>query len=194
MQGKLIILSAPSGSGKTTIVKYLLDQRLPLEFSVSATSRNRREGETDGVDYYFISSEDFKKKIEENAFVEWEEVYPDCFYGTLKSEMERIWATGKSVILDMDVIGGLNVKKLYGDRALSIFIKPPTLDELWRRLEKRGTENKKTLQQRVEKAEFELSFADKFDAIVINDDLEKADEEVLNIVMAFIGDEFTVKH
>ena len=186
MQGKLIILSAPSGSGKTSIVKHLLDQHLPLSFSISATSRTKREGERENLDYYFITLEDFKNKIEEKAFVEWEEVYQGCFYGTLKSEIERIWAEGKTVVLDMDVVGGVNVKKIYGDQALSIFVKPPDMKTLQERLKGRGTESENSLQQRINKANFELSFANQFDVIVVNDRLEEACKEVLNIVTNFI--------
>jgi len=186
MQKKLIILSAPSGSGKTSIVKHLLEQHLPLAFSVSATNRTKREGERENVDYYFITSEDFKKKIEENAFVEWEEVYQGCFYGTLKSEIERIWAEGKTVVLDMDVVGGLNVKKIYDSQALAVFIKPPNMETLAERLKGRGTENESSLQQRINKANFELSFAGQFDVIVVNDRLEDACQEVLDIVSDFI--------
>lgn len=186
MQEKLIILSAPSGSGKTSIVKNILNQHLPLVFSISATSRPKREGERENVDYYFITQEDFKKKIEENAFVEWEEVYQGCFYGTLKSEIERIWAEGKTVVLDMDVVGGLNVKRIYGKQSLSIFVKPPDMETLTERLKGRGTETKKSLQQRINKANFELSFANQFDVIVINDHLDDACLEVLEIVSDFI--------
>jgi len=186
MQEKLIILSAPSGSGKTSIVKNLLSQDLPLVFSISATSRTKRDGEQENIDYYFITPEDFKKKIKENAFVEWEEVYQGCFYGTLKSEIERIWAERKTAVLDMDVVGGLNVKKMYGNQALSIFIKAPDMKTLTERLERRGTESEDSLQQRINKANFELSFADQFDVIVINDHLENACKEVSKIVSKFL--------
>jgi guanylate kinase len=186
MQEKLIILSAPSGSGKTSIVKYLLAQPLPLAFSISATSREKREGERENIDYYFITSQDFKRKIEEQAFVEWEEVYQGCFYGTLKSEIERIWTKGKTVVLDMDVVGGMNVKKKYGNQALSIFIKTPDMETLTERLKGRGTETEKSLQKRIEKAHFELSFADQFDVIVVNDCLEDACNEILEVVKKFI--------
>jgi guanylate kinase len=158
MDGKLIIISAPSGAGKTSIVKHLLDQDFPLAFSVSATSRPKRTNETDKKDYYFLTVEDFKKKIDSRAFLEWQEVYPNQFYGTLKSEVDRIWKSGYHVIFDVDVLGGLNIKKQFGDRALAIFIKPPTIDCLKKRLASRGTENADSLKQRMEKAEYELSF------------------------------------
>jgi len=186
MQEKLIILSAPSGSGKTSIVKKLLEQSLPLAFSISATSRTKRDGEKENIDYYFITPEDFKKKIGEKAFIEWEEVYQGCFYGTLKSEIERIWADRKTVVLDMDVIGGLNVKKMYETKALSIFIKPPDMETLTERLKRRGTESEDSLQQRINKANFELSFANQFDIIIINDHFESACQEVLDVVSNFI--------
>ena len=186
MQGKLIILSAPSGSGKTSIVKHLLAQPLPLAFSISATSRTKRDGERENIDYYFITPANFKKKIREGAFVEWEEVYQDCFYGTLKSEIERIWAEGKTVVLDMDVVGGMNVKEMYENQALSIFIKAPDMETLTERLKGRGTETEKSLQKRIEKANFELSFADRFDVIVLNDCFEEACREILEIVTKFI--------
>ena len=187
MQGKLIILSAPSGSGKTSMVKHLLAQSLPLAFSISATSRAKRNGERENIDYYFITPEEFKKKIKEGAFVEWEEVYQGCFYGTLKSEIERIWAEGKTAVLDMDVIGGLNVKQIYGNQALSIFLKAPNMETLKERLKGRGTENEDSLQKRIDKANFELSFADKFDVIVVNDCFDNACREVLDIATKFVS-------
>jgi len=175
MTGKLIIFSAPSGSGKTTIVHQLLKEpKYKLCFSVSATSRQPRHTETNGKDYYFISPEEFRRKVEEGAFLEWEEVYQDKYYGTLKSEVERLLNKGKNVIFDVDVVGGLNIKKYYGDRALAIFVQPPSVDELRQRLQARATDDAETIQRRVEKATYELTFAKKFDRIIINDDLEKA--------------------
>lgn len=186
MEGKLIILSAPSGAGKTSIVKYLLLQELPVSFSISATSRPKRHNEEHCRDYYFLSVEEFKQKIEKKEFLEWEEVYPNRFYGTLRSEVERIWKTGKHVVLDLDVLGGLNVKKEYGEMALALFIKPPDLETLEQRLTLRGTEDIESLKQRIAKAEFELSYEKQFDKVIINDDLEKAQQEVLDIVRDFI--------
>lgn len=186
MPGKLIIISAPSGAGKTSIVKYLLQQNLPLAFSISATSRPKRENEIDKKDYYFLSEEEFKQKIEENAFLEWEEVYPNRFYGTLKSEVERIWSIGKHVVFDIDVLGGLNIEKQFGEKALSIFIKPPTHQDLIDRLTARGTECEETLKERLSKADFELSFENQFDKVVINDDLLEAQQEVTALVKEFI--------
>ena len=171
---KLIIFSAPSGAGKTTIVHRLLKIVSGLEFSVSSCSRPIRPKEIDGKDYNFISIQEFKSKIEKNEFLEWEEVYKNSFYGTLKSEVERIWENGKNVIFDVDVKGGLNIKKFYQDKALSIFIMPPSIEVLKQRLQKRSTENEKNLELRIEKAQYEISFADKFDKIIVNDDIDKA--------------------
>lgn len=185
-KGKLIIFSAPSGAGKTTLVKHLLESDLDLEFSVSATSRIMRAGEADGKDYYFISAADFRKRIASNDFLEWEEVYKDHFYGTLKSEVERIWASGKHVIFDVDVIGGLNVKKEYGKLALAVFVMPPTPGHLESRLRKRSTENEENLKKRLDKAMVELSFSNRFDVILINDDLKKARNEAVELVKGFI--------
>jgi len=191
MNGKLIIISAPSGAGKTSIVKHLLDQNFPLAFSVSATSRPKRTNETDKIDYYFLSVEDFKKKIDSEEFLEWQEVYPNQFYGTLKSEVERIWKTGHHVIFDVDVLGGLNIKKQFGERALAIFIKPPTLESLKERLASRGTENYHSLKQRMEKAEYELSFENRFDKIVINENLADAQQEVMRLMKDFLSSPLT---
>ena len=157
-QGKAIIFSAPSGAGKTTIVRYLLKKELPLLFSISACSRNRRPNEIDGKDYYFLCIDDFKAKVANNAFVEWEEVYENNFYGTLKSEIDRIWGSHQHVVFDVDVVGGLNLKKHFGDRALSIFIEPPSLDVLFKRLKNRATESEKSLNKRIEKATHEMKF------------------------------------
>ena len=185
-QGKLIIFSAPSGAGKTTLVKHLLEADLDLEFSVSAASRNKRTGETDGTDYYFLSAETFRLKIKNSEFLEWEEVYKDHFYGTLKSEVERIWSQGKHVIFDVDVVGGLNIKKQYKDQALAVFVMPPGPEHLEQRLRERSTEKEEDLKKRLKKANHELSFAKQFDTILINDDLEIAKAEAVNLVKEFI--------
>lgn len=187
MKGKLIIFSAPSGSGKTTIVKHLLKQQFNLEFSISATSRPRRGEEVDGKDYYFISADDFRKKIEANEFLEWEEVYPDRYYGTLKSEVERIRNNGKNVIFDVDVVGGSNIKKYYGDEALSIFVQPPSIEELEKRLKARSTDSEEVIKTRVEKAEFELTYAPKFDVIIVNNRLEEALKKAEKTLSQFLG-------
>lgn len=186
MEGRLIIISAPSGAGKTTIVKELLRSREDLEFSVSATSRPRRPGEEEGRDYYFISVDDFKKKIYNKEFIEWEEVYKDLFYGTLRTEVDRIWENGRHVAFDVDVMGGLNIKRIFGSKALALFIKPPSLEALKDRLTNRGTENKESLDKRLEKAAFEMSFADKFDQIIVNDDLPTAIQETFKLVDSFL--------
>jgi len=187
-KGKLIIFSAPSGSGKTTIVKELMKQVPNLAFSVSACSRPPREGEVDGKDYHFLSVEKFRKLIEQHAFVEWEEVYKDRLYGTLVSEVERMRNAGTNVLFDVDVMGGMNIKAIYGMEALSIFVQPPSVEELRARLELRGTDSKEDIDIRVEKAEFELSFADHFDVVVINDQLDKAVKEVVTLVADFIAE------
>ena len=185
-QGKAIIFSAPSGAGKTTIVRYLLEKELPLLFSISACSRNRRPNEIDGKDYYFLSIDDFKAKVANNAFVEWEEVYENNFYGTLKSEIDRIWSSHQHVVFDVDVVGGLNLKKHFGDRALSIFIEPPSLDVLFKRLKNRATETEKSLNKRIEKATQEMKFCSSFDLIIINDRLEKAKKDAFEKVSKFL--------
>lgn len=171
---KCIIFSAPSGAGKTTIVKRLLAENFPLEFSISAATRDKRENETEGKDYYFLSVEAFKNKIAEEAFIEWEEVYKDNFYGTLKEEIDRIWNNDKTVIFDVDVVGGLNLKEYFGDKALAIFVMPPSIKVLEERLTSRGTETPERLATRLGKAKKELITADRFDYVVLNDDLEKA--------------------
>ena len=187
-EGKLIVLSAPSGSGKTTLVKDLLHkEELHLEFSISAASREPRFGEIDGRDYYFLSLREFKDKIKADEFLEWEEVYRDNFYGTLKSEIQRIWDQGKNVIFDIDVVGGLDIKRIYPERTLAIFIKPPSIEELKIRLKKRKTESEDKINMRVAKASTELATAPQFDAIVTNDDLKKAKQEVYQLVRKFIG-------
>jgi len=175
LEGKLIIFSAPSGSGKTTIVKELLANNPNLGFSISACTRDKRgRAEANGQDYYFMTPDEFRAKIDEDAFVEWEEVYPGAYYGTLKSEIERIWASGKHVIFDVDVKGGLNLKKYFGDKALAIFVKVPTLEILEQRLRGRGTESHASLSQRLFKAKFEMSFQDEFDVVLVNEELDKS--------------------
>ncbi len=186
MQGKLIIFSAPSGAGKTTIVKHLLQQNLGLEFSISATSRGMRHTETNGKDYYFLTSDEFRKKIENDEFLEWEEVYSGTFYGTLKSEVERIRNNGKHVIFDVDVVGGCNIKKYYGNEALAIFVQPPSVDELRNRLVCRSTDEPEVIEKRVAKAEYELTFAEKFDVILVNNELETACKKAEQLVLEFI--------
>lgn len=184
---KLIVFSAPSGSGKTTIVKYLLnDTELPLSFSISAASRKARPNETDAKDYYFLSLADFKKKIENDEFLEFEEVYPDNFYGTLKSEIERIWDTGRSVIFDIDVIGGLNIKKQFPEKTLAVFVQPPSKKELEKRLRGRATETDEKIAMRLAKADKELATAPQFDAIITNDNLEMAKQEAYQLITKFL--------
>ncbi|MBO6605525.1 guanylate kinase [Psychroserpens sp.] len=185
--GKLIVFSAPSGSGKTTIVRHLLKQKeLNLEFSISATSREKRGREEHGKDYYFLDLKTFKSKIKNDEFLEWEEVYRDNFYGTLKSEIERIWAKGKNVIFDIDVSGGLRIKKKFPENTLAIFVKPPDLNELIIRLKERGEESAEKISMRVAKAPAELATAPLFDEIVVNDDLDKALSDAYNLVSSFI--------
>lgn len=186
MQGKLIIFSAPSGSGKSTIINHLLKQNLNLQFSISATSRDPRGEEKHGVEYYFLSPEEFRTKIANDDFLEFEEVYTDRFYGTLKSEVDRITSTGNNVIFDVDVVGGCNIKKFYGERALSVFIQPPSIEELRKRLEGRGTDAQDVIESRLAKAEFELGFAPKFDVVIVNDNLEKAQQEALDTIREFL--------
>ena len=185
--GKLIIFSAPSGSGKSTLVNYLMEQHpeLQLAFSISCTSRAPRGKEQNGVEYFFLSPEEFKKKIANDEFLEYEEVYEDRFYGTLKSQVEAQSQAGQNVVFDVDVKGGVNIKKHYGSRALSVFIQPPSVEELRNRLVGRATDAPEVIEQRLNRAEYELSFADKFDRIVINDDLEKAKVDVYNVIKQF---------
>ena len=187
MQGKLLIFSAPSGSGKTTIVKHLLKVCNNLEFSISACSRAMRPGEVHGKDYYFLSVDEFKQNIADNQFVEWEEVYPGSFYGTLKSELERIWAKGNHVLFDVDVKGGVSLKRIFGTQALSVFIQPPSVAELEKRLVARCTETPETLAKRVGKAEEEMAFAPQFDVIIVNDNLEQAYADAIKTVHQFIS-------
>ena len=186
MQGKVIIVSAPSGAGKTSIVRHLLEQVPELKFSISATTRPKRDYEIDGKDYYFLTPEQFKERLANDEFLEWQEVYADQFYGSLKSEVERIWSNGQTVIFDVDVLGGLNIKKFYGNRALSLFIQPPSVEELRRRLEGRGTDTPEAIENRLAKAEYELTFAPQFDKVVVNDNLEVAKQETLQLVKDFL--------
>jgi guanylate kinase len=186
-KGKLIIFSAPSGAGKTTLVRYVMSQISTLTFSVSACSRIKRDYETDGKDYHFISVAEFKEKIENNEFIEWEEVYPDHFYGTLFSEVDHKRNNGKHVVFDVDVIGGMNLKKIFGTEALAIFIKPPSVEVLMERLFNRGTDKKDDIETRVKKAAYELNFESEFDISIVNDDLEKAQKETLQVVQEFLA-------
>jgi len=184
---KLIVFSAPSGSGKTTIVHFLLNQKdLNLDFSISVTSREKRGNEIDGKDYHFISTQEFKKHIEQDDFIEWEEVYENNFYGTLKSEVKRIWSNKKYAIFDIDVVGGLRIKKKFPDQTLAIFVKSPSIEILENRLRIRQTDSEQKIQERVKKAERELKFANDFDYIVVNDDLETAKKEAYKLVKNFI--------
>ncbi len=187
-QGKAIIFSAPSGSGKTTIVHHLLEVFPFLAFSVSATTRPRRkEREVEGKDYYFLSPEEFRKKIEQNEFIEWEEVYEGIYYGTLKSEIERLWRDEKVVIFDVDVVGGINLKKYFGPQALSVFVKVPSLDILYERLKHRNTESEEVIKKRLEKAEYEMSFAGEFDKILVSRRLEDTLVNAEKLVLEFTG-------
>ena len=184
--GKIIIISAPSGSGKSTITNYILNKDLDLKFSVSATSRKPRGEEQHGVEYYFLSPDEFRDKIRKGDFLEYEEVYSGLFYGTLKSEVDKIFSQEKNIILDVDVIGGCNIKKVYGDQALSIFIQPPSFEELKRRLEKRGTDDPIMIERRLKKAKEEIQYASQFDQIIINDDLDRAKELTLCTIINFL--------
>ena len=184
--GKLVVFSAPSGSGKTTLVHHLLQQGLPIGFSISATSRPPRGDEKDGVDYFFMSENSFREKIAEDAFLEYEEVYQGTLYGTLRSEVDRLWKTGKTVLFDIDVVGGLNIKRQYPDQCLALFIQPPSLSELEKRLRRRGTDNEKKIKERLAKATKELDLANQFDKVIVNDDLETAKEEVGKEVHVFL--------
>ena len=187
-RGKLIVFSAPSGSGKTTLVHHLIAQRsLNLDFSISATSREKRGNEKDGKDYYFISLNDFKKQINKDNFIEWEEVYQGNLYGTLKSEIERIWSMGKHVIFDIDVVGGLRVKEKFPEQTLAVFVQPPSIEEMEFRLRNRKTDTEEKIKERVQKAERELKFSNRFDVVLVNDNLEKAKIEAYNLVSNFIN-------
>ena len=184
---KLVIFSAPSGSGKTTVVRHLLETNSDLQFSVSATTRAKRPGEVDGRDYYFLTSDEFETRLANDEFLEHEQVYPGLYYGTLKSEVDRIWANGKSVIFDVDVVGGLNIKKIYGKKALAVFLRPPSIDELKLRLEKRETEGEHELQQRIGKASDELKYEKQFDIVLINNILAHTLKETESIVKYFLA-------
>jgi guanylate kinase len=186
MTGKLVIISAPSGAGKTTIVRHLLDSGLNLSFSVSATTRQPRGNEKDGTDYFFLTVPEFKKRIENNEFVEWEEVYKDLMYGTLKSELDRIWADGHHVLFDVDVNGGINLKKKFGISSIAIFIMPPSVEELENRLVKRATDSPEKIRMRVEKAREEMKLANQFDTVIVNHHLDLAKKEVSETVSSFL--------
>ena len=188
MKGKLIIFSAPSGTGKSTIINWLMQEHseLKMAFSISCTSRAPRGTERNGVEYFFLTPDEFRSRIEAGEFLEYEEVYTDRYYGTLKSQVERQCDAGQNVVFDVDVKGGCNIKQHYGDKALSIFIMPPSVEELRRRLEARATDAPEVIDQRIARAEFEIGFADKFDKVVVNDDLDKAKEEVLGIIKQFL--------
>lgn len=185
--GKVIIFSAPSGSGKSTIVNHLLTLGLGLEFSISATSRAPRGQERNGVEYHFLTTEEFERRIAAGEFVEHEEVYKGCYYGTLRSEVDRIWAKGNTIVFDVDVKGGLNLKKIFGSDALTVFIQPPSIEELRRRLIGRGTDTMEKIEQRLAKAQEELAYAPKFDAVIVNDDLQTAFAEAEKTVRGFIS-------
>lgn len=187
MVGKLIIFSAPSGAGKSTLVQYLLGCGFNMEFSISATSRAPRGSERNGVDYYFLTPEQFRQKIDNKEFLECEEVYPNCYYGTLRSEIERITSQGKNIVFDVDVVGGLNIKENYGDRALALFIAPPNINVLHERLQKRGTDSPEMIEKRIGKADFELTFAPNFDLVIVNDDLEAAKQEAEKAIREFLS-------
>ena len=189
-RGKLIIVSAPSGTGKSTIIGWLMREHpeLNLAFSISCTSRPPRGTEQNGVEYFFLTPEEFRQKIDNDEFLEYEEVYAGRFYGTLKAQVERQLEAGQNVVFDVDVKGGVNIKKYYGDEALSVFIQPPSIAELRRRLEGRGTDAPEVIDQRIARAEFELTFVDKFDTIVVNDDLIQAEEDALSIIEEFLSE------
>ena len=191
MRGKLIIFSAPSGTGKSTIIGWLMKEHpeLRLAFSISCTSRAPRGTEQNGVEYFFLTPEEFRQRIENDEFLEYEEVYQDRFYGTLKAQVERQLEAGQNVVFDVDVKGGVNIKKYYGDEAMSIFIQPPSIEELRRRLEGRGTDAPEVIDQRIARAAFELTFADKFDKVVVNDKLEQAEADALSLIEGFLSEE-----
>ena len=187
--GKLIIFSAPSGTGKSTIVRYLIEKDLKLQFSISATSRLPRGDEKHGVEYYFLTPDEFKQRIKNGDFLEYEEVYSDNFYGTLKSEVDRILKSGHNVVFDVDCVGGVAIKNIYGDKALSIFIMPPSVEELRNRLEKRGTDTPEVIEARLAKATHEMDFASQFDEIIMNDDFDKAKRETVSLIRKFTDQE-----
>ena len=182
----MVIISAPSGAGKSTMIRYLLERGVRLEFSVSATTRKPRGNEKNGIEYYFLTVAEFKKRIAKGDFIEWEEVYENLFYGTLKSEIERIWTNGNHVLFDVDVKGGINLKNIFGHKAISIFIMPPSIKDLKKRLLKRGTDDPSGISTRVKKAAEEMKLADQFDNIVINDNLDMAEKDVFNLVTGFL--------
>ena len=187
MKPKVVIFSAPSGAGKTTVVKHLLAMsEFNLSFSISACSRKKREGEVDGKDYYFLSADEFRKKIENNDFLEWEEVYADHFYGSLKSEVDRLTAAGKNVVFDVDVKGGLNIKKYYGENALAVFVMPPSVEILEKRLRDRSTDSEEAIRTRIDKAVYELSFSDKFDVVLVNDKLDETFAKAEKLIGDFL--------
>lgn len=187
LMGKLIIFSAPSGSGKSTIINHLLQQDLNLAFSISATSRPPRGTERDGVEYFFLTPDEFRERIARGEFLEYEEVYPGRFYGTLKSQVEKQLTAGQNVVFDVDVVGGCNIKKYYGERALSVFIQPPSVEELRHRLVGRGTDAPEVIEDRVAKAEYELGFAPQFDVVVVNDNLEEAQQRAYDVIRNFLN-------
>lgn len=187
MDGKLVIFSAPSGAGKTTIVRHLLDKGYRLEFSISACNRVPRGKEEHGKDYYFLTTEEFQRKIHNQEFVEWEEVYEGRFYGTLRSELERIWQKGFHVLFDVDVVGGINLKKHFGNRAMSIFVMPPSVEALRERLHQRATDEPTEIERRLSKAKKEMSFSNQFDHVIVNDDLSKAIQEAEELLSGFLN-------
>jgi guanylate kinase len=193
-EGKLVIFSAPSGAGKTTIVRHLLSRGLNFGFSISATTRNQRGTEQNGKDYYFLSVEEFKHKISQDEFLEWEEVYPGCFYGTLKSEVDRICKNGQNILFDVDVVGGSNIKKFYGEKALAVFIQPPSIKELENRLIARSTDCLEVIKERISKAEHELTYVNLFDVVIINDKLEVALQEAEEKVREFLDKSSELKN
>ncbi|HPK05627.1 MAG TPA: guanylate kinase [Bacteroidales bacterium] len=190
MENKMIIISAPSGAGKTTLVKYLLSVRNDLEFSISACSRAKRDDELDGRDYYFMTKEEFRKKIDNNEFIEWEEVYPGSYYGTLRTEVYRIWNKGNHVIFDVDVVGGLNIKKQFAEKILAVFIQPPSIEVLETRIRKRQSDSEDKIRERINKAEWEMKFANEFDRIVVNNEISVAKIELLSLVNEFLDNNF----
>jgi len=194
MKGKAIIFCAPSGSGKTTIVKHLLDKYSNLGFSISACTRDKRgRNEENGKDYYFLTIHDFKERIDNEEFVEWQEVYPGAYYGTLKTEIERLWAEGKNVIFDVDVKGGVNLKNYFGDAALAIYVKVPSMEELERRLRSRGTDSEDSISRRLYKMKFEMEFQNRFDVILLNDDIETSWQKAEELYESFVRDELKIE-
>lgn len=191
--GKLLIFAAPSAAGKTTIVHHILDNFPNIEFSISAATRDKRDNEVDGKDYHFLSINDFKEKINNNEFLEWEQVYEGCYYGTLKSEIERIWNKGSHVIFDIDVVGGLNIKKFYKEKALSVFVMPPSLEVLEQRLRKRSTESEEKIKERIKKAKHELTYSNQLDMILLNDEIETTLTKAGNLVSNFLRNNFVNK-